>query len=119
MRKSRLLKLRKNVPWAGWSKIAPTTHQRSVMLRKCGSKCFLGSKKRFPICAKNTCSPNYKGIYAAYVRAKEMSSPKHKKVRGTSRSQYAMIAAKAKLLLNKSKSKKRKRRQKCRSRKCK
>ena len=28
-------------------------------------------KKSFPICSKNTCKVNTKGIYAAYVRAKQ------------------------------------------------
>ena len=56
-------KTRKNVPWKGWSKQKPTTHQRTIMLKKCGKKCFLGTKKSFPICTKNTCKINKKGLY--------------------------------------------------------
>ena len=41
------------------------------MLKKCGKKCFLGPDKSFPICAKGTCKVNDKGLYAAYVRAKQ------------------------------------------------
>lgn len=57
-RYSRLHKSRKAVPWAGWFKQKPSTHQRTVMLRKCGHKCFLGPKKSFPVCAKNTWNNN-------------------------------------------------------------
>ena len=46
---------RVRVPWAGWSRDAPGTHARTVMLRKCGRKCFLGPNKSFPICTKGTC----------------------------------------------------------------
>ena len=38
----------------GWSKEKPGYHQRTVMMKKCGKKCFLGPKKSFPICSKNT-----------------------------------------------------------------
>jgi hypothetical protein len=64
-------KTRKQVPWAGWGKIAPRGHARTVMKRRCGKKCFLGPKKSFPVCAKGTCKVNKKGAYAAYVRAKQ------------------------------------------------
>jgi len=72
-----MLKTRKNVPWKGWKNMSPNTHQRTVMLKKCGKKCFLGPNKSFPICIKNTCKRSKKGIYAAYVRAREW---KHKKI---------------------------------------
>lgn len=62
---------RKRVPWAGWSKQKPSSRQRTVMKRKCGKKCFLGPKKSFPVCKKNTCKVSSKGLWAAYVRAKE------------------------------------------------
>jgi hypothetical protein len=64
---------RKNVPWRGWKNERPNYHQRTVMRKKCGSKCFLGpkSKKSFPICKKNTCQVSRKGVYAAYVRARQ------------------------------------------------
>jgi len=64
-------KTRKNVPWKGWSKKAPSYKQRTAMMKNCGRKCFLGPKKSFPICSKNTCKVNSKGVYAAYVRARE------------------------------------------------
>ena len=63
--------LRKNNPWSGWSKEKPGFKQRTVMFKKCGKKCFLGSKKSFPICKKNTCKISKKGVYAAYVRARQ------------------------------------------------
>lgn len=63
--------MRKNVPWRGWKRENPNQHQRTVMLKKCGKKCFLGTRKSFPICKKNTCSVSKKGVYAAYVRARQ------------------------------------------------
>lgn len=62
---------RKNVPWKGWKRENPNQHQRTVMLNKCGKKCFLGRRKSFPICKKNTCTVSKKGVYAAYVRARQ------------------------------------------------
>jgi len=66
-----------NIPWKNWSKEAPNFHQRTVMLKKCGRKCFLGPKKTFPICKKNTCKISKKGVYAAYIRARQY---KHAKI---------------------------------------
>ena len=82
-----MTKTRRNVPWRGWKNEKPSTHQRTVMMRKCGKKCFLGPKKSFPICKKNTCKVSKKGVYAAYVRARQY----HKR----------NISQKAKSLLNK------------------
>ena len=65
------MKTKKYVPWKGWKKEAPGTHQRTVMLKKCGKKCFLGPNKSYPICKKNTCKISRKGVYAAYVRARQ------------------------------------------------
>jgi hypothetical protein len=67
----------------GWSKQQPGYHQRTVMLKKCGKKCFLGPNKSFPICTKNTCKINKKGVLAAYVRAREYMTikPKTRKYR--------------------------------------
>ena len=73
---------RKKSPWAGWSRLAPNASQRTTMYKHCGQRCFLGKlaqNKRhpnFPICAKNTCRISRKGVYAAYVRARQWSSPK-------------------------------------------
>ena len=96
-------KIRKQVPWAGWSKKAPQGHQRTVMLRKCGKKCFLGPRKSFPICTKGTCKVNTKGVYAAYVRSRQWGkAPSHYK--GLSRpsmkrSVYTNVSRKAKAML--------------------
>lgn len=83
---------RKLVPWSGWKNLEPSTHQRTIMLRRCGKKCFLGKNKSFPICKKNTCKICKKGLYAAYIRAREYSSRNRK---------YSSIAKKAKKLLTK------------------
>ena len=78
----------------GWSKQQPNYHQRTVMLEKCGKKCFLGSKKSFPICTKNTCKVNKKGLLAAYMRAREYMT-----IKGTNK--YRQIANKAHKMLYK------------------
>ena len=64
----------------GWKHQQPGFHQRTVMLKKCGQKCFLGTRKSFPICKKNTCKVAPKGLYSAYIRARQYSS-KGKKYR--------------------------------------
>ena len=78
----------------GWKKQQPRYHQRSVMMNKCGKKCFLGPNKTFPICTKNTCKINKKGVYAAYVRARE-----YMKIKGTRK--YKNIAKNAYRMLYK------------------
>jgi len=91
---------RKNVPWKGWGKVAPQGHARTVMKRKCGKKCFLGPKKTFPVCAKGTCKVNTKGLWAAYIRAKQWGkralSYKGKSRPAHGRSVYTKVARKAK-----------------------
>ena len=98
---------RRRVPWAGWGKQEPKGHQRTVMYKKCGKKCFLGPPKRphpsFPICTKGTCRVNTKGVYAAYVRAKEWGN-KRSTYRGKGhprlkRGSYKRIASTAKRML--------------------
>jgi hypothetical protein len=76
------------VPWAGWSNEKPGSKQRTVMLRDCGEKCFLGTRKSFPICKKNTCAISRKGIYAAYVRSRQYrrKSSKYYKIAKKARS---------------------------------
>lgn len=96
---------RKQVPWAGWAKEAPQGHARTVMKRNCGKKCFLGPKKTFPICTKGTCDRNYKGVYAAYVRARQWGKPR-RTYKGNShpahkRRVYTRVARKAKRILKK------------------
>jgi len=55
----------------GWKSQKPSYHQRSVMLKRCGRKCFLGPGKSYPICTKNTCKVNPKGVYSAYIRSRQ------------------------------------------------
>lgn len=81
---------RKRVPWAGWKNEKPGYHQRTIMLRKCGKKCFLGPQKSFPICKKNTCIISKKGVYSAYIRSRQYRKKN---------SSYKKIASKAKTLL--------------------
>jgi hypothetical protein len=69
----------------GWKREKPGYHQRTVMLKYCGKKCFLGPKKSFPICKKNTCKVSSKGVYSAYIRARQYK--------------YAGISNKAKKML--------------------
>ena len=74
----------------GWKNEQPGYHQRSVMLKKCGRKCFLGTKKSFPICKKNTCKVSTKGVYSAYIRARQYSS-KGQKYRTVSKKANRML----------------------------
>jgi len=103
-RKNRTSK-RKQVPWAGWAKLAPQGHARTVMKRDCGKKCFLGPDKSFPVCAKGTCRVSPKGAYAAYIRAREWgkSARSYKGLARPSmkRGVYTRVAAKAKAILRK------------------
>ena len=55
----------------GWKKEQPNYHQRTIMMKRCGKKCFLGSKKSYPVCKKNTCKVSSKGVYSAYIRARQ------------------------------------------------
>ena len=103
--RSRRRRTRRAVPWAGWGKLAPQGHARTVMLRECGQKCFLGPNKSFPICAKGTCKVNDKGLYAAYVRARQWGKPR-RTYKGKSRPShrrtvYSRAANKAKDMLRK------------------
>jgi hypothetical protein len=77
----------------GWAKSKPGYHQKTVMYKRCGKKCFLGPNKSFPICSKNTCKINKKGVLAAYMRAQE-----YKTIRGTKK--YSRIANKAYKMLH-------------------
>mgnify|MGYP000318269077 CR=1 FL=1 len=54
-----------------WSKYTPNSRERTIMMKKCGKKCFLGPKKSYPICKKNTCKVSSKGVYSAYIRASQ------------------------------------------------
>ena len=81
----------------GWKNEKPGYHQRTVMLQKCGKKCFLGTKKSFPICRKNTCKISKKGVYSAYIRAREYSSrgSKYRKIAKKANSMLVKMGAKA------------------------
>ena len=83
----------------GWKKAQPSLKQRTVMLKKCGKKCFLGPKKSFPICSKNTCKINQQGLHAAYARAREYESITG--TRNKSARKYKDIARKAYKMLYK------------------
>lgn len=85
----------------GWSKLSPNSKQRTAMLKKCGKKCFLGTKKSFPICSKNTCKINKKGIHAAYVRAREYESISGTRNNRQNKYRYKAIAKKAYKMLYK------------------
>jgi hypothetical protein len=74
-------------PWKGWSLEKPGYHERTIMKQKCGKKCFLGTKKKYPICKKNTCTISKKGVYSAYIRARQYKNK--------------TVARKAKLILKK------------------
>lgn len=55
----------------GWKNQQPGYHQRTIMLKRCGRKCFLGRDKSYPICTKNTCKVNPKGVYSAFIRSRQ------------------------------------------------
>jgi len=94
---------RKQNKWSGWKKLAPNNKQRTIMLKKCGKKCFLGPNKSFPICSKNTCKINKKGVWSAYIRAKQWgknkSSYKGKSKPSYKQHIYKTIANKSKRIL--------------------
>jgi len=71
----------------GWKKEKPTVHERTVMMKQCGKKCFLGPKKSFPICTRRTCRVNPRGVHSAFSRAREWK--------------HTTVAKKAKALLRK------------------
>jgi len=84
-----MTKTHKNI---NWSNMKPSYSQRTKMKTICGSKCFLGKNKSFPICRKNTCKITKLGIHAAYVRSRQYRKKNSK---------YYKIAKKALKLLNK------------------
>jgi hypothetical protein len=80
----------RGVATRGWKNEKPGYHQKTIMLQRCGKKCFLGSKKSFPICKKNTCKVSSKGVYAAYIRAREYRT-RGKKYRNISKKANKML----------------------------
>lgn len=85
-----MARLKPNLPWSGWKKEKPTRHERTIMKENCGSRCFLGSEKAFPICTRRTCNINDKGLWAAYIRARQWGSKK-KRVKAKNRTQKTFI----------------------------
>ena len=80
-----------------WRTQKPGYHQKTIMLKNCGKKCFLGTKKSFPICKKNTCTISKSGVMAAYKRAREYVSISRTKGKSTKR--YSRIANRARKML--------------------
>ena len=76
----------------GWKKQKPSFHQKTIMFKNCGKKCFLGPDKSFPICKKNTCKISSQGVHSAYIRAQQFRKKGRK---------YKIISKKAKKILNK------------------
>ena len=76
----------------GWKTSQPGYHDRNIMIKKCGKKCFLGPNKSFPICRRNTCKIDRRGIESAYIRAREYmtikGTPKYQRI---SRKAYKML----------------------------
>lgn len=92
--------LRKRTPWFGWKSLKPSSKKEKItMKRNCGKKCFLGSQTGFPICTKGTCTINKKGIWAAYIRAREFGSPQKKSNKKHNKSYYKKIAKKSQKML--------------------
>ena len=60
-------------PTKGWKKSAPKLlSERRSLKKKCGTKCFLSPKDlKFPICKKNSCKVDCKGLVAAKVRSNQ------------------------------------------------
>ena len=73
----------------GWKNAQPGYHDRTTMMKRCGRRCFLGPNQSFPICRRNTCKKDRRGIYAAYIRAREYEtitgSPKYKRISAKAR----------------------------------
>ena len=82
---------KRTTKWSGWKRVKPSTRERTIMKKKCGKKCFLGPNKSFPICNK--------GIWSAYIRAREWGSKKMRASKKHGKSFYNKIARKSRKLL--------------------
>ena len=82
---------RRNNPVKGWKRENPGFHQKTVMLNKCGKKCFLGPGKSFPICKKNTCRVSSRGVYAAYMRSRQYRNKSRKYVNISKRAEKMLV----------------------------
>lgn len=86
--------------YKSWNRNKPTTHERTLQMKRCGKKCFLGSKKSFPICNAGTCKPSKGGIISAYVRSREMTRrARENTIQKHRASYYYNVSKKAKKLL--------------------
>ena len=101
----------------GWSRRAPKSiGQRSAVLSKCGRRCFLGTGKTFPICARldatrasastMACKIDRRGVQAAYSRAREWAAITARKKGSSmkaarSHRRYTAVARRAKAILSK------------------
>jgi hypothetical protein len=85
--------------WSGWKRVKPSARERTIMKKKCGKKCFLGPNKSFPICNKGTCKINKKGVWSAYIRAREWGSKKMRASKKHSKSVYNRIGRKSRKIL--------------------
>lgn len=98
----------------GWSRVAPkTVGERSALLSKCGRRCFLGSRKTFPICPRlgsgsgsgsgsRDCKVDRRGVAAAYSRAREWAAiTARKKKRTSAHRKYTAVARRARTILSK------------------
>ena len=86
--------------YKSWRHNKPTTHQKTLQMNRCGKKCFLGSKKSFPICNAGSCTPSKGGVMSAYVRAREMTRrAREGTIEKHRASYYYSVAKKAKKLL--------------------
>ena len=90
---------KRTTKWSGWKRVKPSTRERTIMKKKCGKKCFLGPNKSFPICNKGTCKVNKKGVWAAYMRAREWGSKKMRASKKHTKRFYNKIARKSRKLL--------------------
>jgi hypothetical protein len=56
----------------GWSSAKPGRRERHSLKKKCGDECFLDPvREKYPICPKNKCEIDCRGLLAAKVRASE------------------------------------------------
>jgi hypothetical protein len=94
-----------------WSRIAPKrVGERSALLAKCGRRCFLGSARSFPICARlvsgsGSCKIDRRGVQAAYIRARQWASITARKKGSSAKAarshrRYTAIARKARKILD-------------------
>lgn len=74
-------------PEKGWTKkVRKRTTKRRQQLKRCGDKCYLepgtgkrGSRPKYPVCGKNSCTVTCGGLQAAFNRARMQRNAKIKK----------------------------------------